>query len=82
VDAGHAHSGGQGQLQAFLVAAQRSWVGHALDTRLSRNVSATAPVPGTRSENKSLDSVKLSPLAMGRTVRRVRTWVAGFTDSA
>ena len=33
--------------------------------------SATAPVPGTRSANRSLESVRLSPLAIGFTVRRV-----------
>jgi hypothetical protein len=43
--------------------------------------SATLPVPGTRSAIRSFDSVMLSPLAIGRTVRRVSTWVAGFTVS-
>jgi len=41
--------------------------------------SATEPVPGTRSANKSFDSVRLSPLAIGLTVRRASTCVAGLT---
>ena len=44
--------------------------------------SATLPVPGTRSANRSLESVMLSPLAIWRTVRRVISCVAGRTLSA
>ncbi len=44
--------------------------------------TATLPVPGTRSANRSFDSVRLSPLAIGRTVRRARICVAGFAASA
>ena len=43
--------------------------------------SATLPVPGTRSANRSLDSVRLSPRAIGLTVRRARICVAGLAAS-
>ena len=42
----------------------------------------TLPVPGTRSENMSEVSVRLSPLARVRIVRRARICVAALTSSA
>ena len=39
-------------------------------------------MPGTKSANRSDDSVTLSPAASGFTVRRASTWVEGFTVSA
>ena len=44
--------------------------------------SDTAPVPDTRSENMSEPSVRLSPFASVRTVRRARICVAALTSSA
>ena len=39
--------------------------------------SPARPVPGTKSANRSFDSVIVSPLARVRTLRRVRICVAG-----
>jgi len=44
--------------------------------------SETPPVPDTRSENISDVSVRLSPFAKVRTVRRARICVAALTSSA
>ncbi len=55
---------------------QRRRIERGRDADRHRNRSpCSAPDPA----NRSLESVKLSPLAIGRTVRRVITCVAGFT---
>ncbi len=43
--------------------------------------SAIEPVPDTRSANRSPPMVRLSPLAIGFTVRRARICVAGLAGS-
>ena len=50
--------------------------------RVTRQEIDTAPVPGTRSENMSAVSVRLSPFASVRIERRASTCVAGLTSSA
>jgi hypothetical protein len=64
------------------IAVERLQDGRGIEAVESEADSDTAPVPGTRSENMSAVSVRLSPFARVRIERRARICVAGLMSSA